>query len=251
MSKKDLLTALSEIGLKEKEADLYLASLELGPSSVLQLAKTSKLKRTTIYSVIDSLLAKGLMIEEHRGFKKLYSPERPEKLQSILQNKNRLLEEMLPEFAALYNFKEAESSIKFYHGLDNVKEVYESLLRDIRAGEEYMIFSAMRLWYNLDPEYFQDFTERRAKLSKKLGFRIRLIVEDSPIAKEHKKVEKELSETIKFLSKKTSLTTNLVIIPKKVVIHQLSDPVNAMVIENRHIVKMHQEIFEIMWNSIQ
>ena len=249
-NQQHLLRSLSEIGLKEKEAALYLASLQTGPSTVLELAKASGLKRTTIYSVIESLVAKGLMIEELRNFKKVYTIERPEKLESLLDQKRSILQKTLPEFSSLYNFQEGESSIKFYQGLENIKDVYESLLRDIRPNEEYMIFSAMKKWYDLAPAYFQDFTKRRAQLSRDLGFRIRLIAEDSEIAREHKKMEKVLNETIRILPSKTYLSTNMVVIPKKVTIHQLTSPINAMVIENRHIVKMHQEIFEIMWNSL-
>lgn len=249
-NQQHLLRTLSEIGLTEKEAVLYLASLQLGPGTVLQLAKASKLKRTTIYSVIESLISKGLMIEELRKFKKVYTIERPEKLEVLLDQKRAILHQTLPELSSLFNFQEGESSIKFYQGIENIKEVYESLLRDIRSGEEYMIFSAMKKWYDSSPTYFQDFTERRAQLSRDLGFRIRLIVEDSPIARQHKKIERVLNETIRILPSQTSLSTNMVIIPKKVVIHQLTPPVNAMVIENRHIVKMNQEIFEIMWNSL-
>ena len=130
-NQEHLLRTLKEIGLKEKEAELYLTSLQLGPSTVLQLAKVSKIKRTTIYSVIEALVAKGLMIEELRKFKKVYTIERPEKLETLLDEKRNILQKTLPEFSSLYNFKEGESSIKFYQGLENVKEVYEGLLRDI------------------------------------------------------------------------------------------------------------------------
>ena len=108
----------------------------------------------------------------------------------------------------------------------------------------------MQRWYDLDSAYFEDFTRRRAALSRRLRFRIRLLVEDSPVARKHREMQAELSETIRFLPKETGLTTNLVIIPKKVVVHQLVAPVHAMVIENSHLVKMHREQFEIMWRAL-
>ena len=54
----------------------------------------------------------------------------------------------------------------------------------------------------------------------------------------------------KILPKNTTLTTNLVIIPKKVFIHQLVPPVMGIVIENKSIIQMHREMFEIMWKSV-
>ena len=101
-----MIKSLIEIGLSEKEATLYVASLELGSSTVLELAKTSKLKRTTIYSLIDSLIEKGLMIEEFKGFKKVYSPSEPKNLERILDTKKNLLENILPELSSIHNFQE-------------------------------------------------------------------------------------------------------------------------------------------------
>ena len=43
----------------------------------------------------------------------------------------------------------------------------------------------------------------------------------------------------------------MVITPKKVVIHQLNDPIIAIVIENKNISKMNKEMFEIIWDSIK
>jgi hypothetical protein len=42
-----------------------------------------------------------------------------------------------------------------------------------------------------------------------------------------------------------------VIIPKKVVIHQITDPIFAIVLENKNIVQMHREQFEIMWKAVE
>ena len=64
--------ALLACGLNKKEAKLYLASLELGPATVNKLAKKSRLKRTTIYSLIDSLGARGIIKEVRRRGKKYF-----------------------------------------------------------------------------------------------------------------------------------------------------------------------------------
>ena len=55
----DLLTNL---GLSEKSAQVYVAALSLGTSSVQTLAKKSGLKRPTAYSYIEELLQEGLSL---------------------------------------------------------------------------------------------------------------------------------------------------------------------------------------------
>ncbi len=42
----------------------------------------------------------------------------------------------------------------------------------------------------------------------------------------------------------------MIITPNKVIIHQLSNPILAIVIENKNISRMNKEMFEIIWNSI-
>ena len=100
----------------------------------------------------------------------------------------------------------------------------------------------------LDPEYFQNFTERRAKLN----INTRMLLQDSKTARELKNKEKNYNiKGVKIFPQKMSLTTNIVIIPKKIVIHQLTPPIMAVVIENKSMINMQKEIFEIIWNSLK
>jgi sugar-specific transcriptional regulator TrmB len=57
----DLIKELRHFGLSDKEAAVYLASLNLGPASVQDLSHKSKVNRATTYVVIESLTTQGLM----------------------------------------------------------------------------------------------------------------------------------------------------------------------------------------------
>ncbi len=238
---------LTNLGLTENEARVYIAALSTGPATILRIAQTAEIKRTTVYSVIETLKMKGLITIHFKGFKKLFVAENPEKLESILEARKALLAKALPEFAALYNLKGNESTIKFYEGLEGVKTAYEGLLHDVKPKENYSIISNIEPWLSHDPKFFLDFTKRRAKLN----INIRLLLQDSPTARAHRRLQKTFNETIKILPAGTTIVSNLVIIPKKIVLHQLHPPVMAVVIENQSIVCLHQEMFEIMWRSIK
>ena len=245
MKNNQLIQTLTELGLNEKEANVYVSALSAGPSPILKIAQAAGLKRTTVYSVIESLKQKGLMTIELKGWKKLFAAEDPEKLETILETRRLKFKNLLPEFSALYNLKGGESFIKYYEGLEAMKSVYEGLIRDVRPHEDYSIIADQRRWYELAPEFFEDFTRRRAKLP----INIRMLLQDTLTARKFKKHEKIYNLKIKFLPEGTSLITNLVVIPKKVMIHQLTPPIMAMVIENKSIVQMHQQLFELIWRS--
>jgi len=69
---KDITPILKSLGLLDSEVKTYLASLENGPETVLDLAKLTKLSRQAVYSAIDALTERGLMSSALRGKKRYY-----------------------------------------------------------------------------------------------------------------------------------------------------------------------------------
>ena len=78
-----------------------------------------------------------------------------------------------------------------------------------------------------------------------------MLFQDSELAHDWKKIERNFNAKIKVLPKNTHLKTNLVITPQKVLIHQLTDPILGIVIENKSVIQMHTEMYELIWNSLQ
>ncbi len=245
MKNNALLDILHNLGLSENESKVYFSCLSLGPSTILRIAKAAELKRTTVYSVIESLKQKGLVGIEINGFKKKFVAEDPAKLEVILEARRKKLHDSLPEFSALYNLRGGESFIKYYEGLEAVKNVYESLIRDIKPHQDYLIIGNQDAWIDLDKDYLSNFMDRRAKLP----INIRMLLIDSKSSREWKTQERNFNAQIKILPLNTKLRTNLVITPQRVLIHQLVHPIIGIVIENKSVIQMHQEMYEIMWNA--
>jgi sugar-specific transcriptional regulator TrmB len=243
----NLINILKDLGLSDHEASVYLASLSLGPSTISKIAQNSGVKRTSVYPIIDSLRQKGLVNIEFQGWKKLYTAESPDKLKFIINDKLNKLEEKLPDFLAMYNLKGGESFIKYYEGIEGIKTVYESFLTDYKPNEDYLVISDTEEWHKHDPEYFEEFLKRRSKLK----INVRMLLQDKPRAHKLKARERELNYKMKILPPKTDLITNTVIVPKKVLIQQLTHPVFGMVIENKSIIQMNRQLFEIIWNSLK
>ena len=95
MKKENLVKTLEDLGLTENESRVYFASLSLGPSTVQRIAKASEVKRTTTYSVIESLQKRGLININVSGFKKTYVAESPEKLERMIEEKKENLRNIL------------------------------------------------------------------------------------------------------------------------------------------------------------
>lgn len=246
MTKKQLLQVLTELGLSDLEACVYLASLSLGSSTIMKLASEANIKRTTAYSLVEHLQQKGLMRTELRGFKKRFAAASPDTLETMLEHQRQKLLHALPDLQALYTMESGDSVIRQYEGLEATKGIYEQILKDVRPHDDYLILSNLDLTIKAAPEFFLHFIQRRAKLD----LNIRMLTQDSATAREHQRLQKNYNETIKILPPHTKLSTNLVVIPKYVVIHQMVSPIFAIVIEHKNVIQMHREQFEIMWKSI-
>src|SRR3989338_1293596 len=130
-----IIKTLAEFGLEEKEAEVYLASLVLGSTTILKLANQSGVNRTTTYEIINNLERKGLMKKEIRGLKTLFAPEPPEKLENTLKFKMKLLKQTLPELESKYHLKSTGSAIKYYEGLTAIKNLYDDILYDFKPHD--------------------------------------------------------------------------------------------------------------------
>jgi HTH-type transcriptional regulator, sugar sensing transcriptional regulator len=127
---------LEEIGLNEKEAKVYLASLELGQSTVQKIAKKSEVNRATAYFIIDALMKRGLMSSFHKGKKQYFLSADPDRLIDFLEKekenievKKKNLKKLLPELQSINNKQTDRPVVKYYEGKDGIFAMVNELTR--------------------------------------------------------------------------------------------------------------------------
>lgn len=185
---QDLARELTHFGLSEKEAAVYIASLELGPSPVQDISHKAKVNRATTYVMIESLSGRGLMSTYVRGKKRFYVAETPDRLRTIIRLKQKELEEqenelegVLPMLMALFNVDGAKPQIRYLEGpegLQTVRDQYTAL-----KGESLQIVP-MDDVEELDqiverrPEHLKKFVE-----SEKSSYRALLVMKDPDTSK--------------------------------------------------------------------
>lgn len=82
---------LVRLGLSEKEAKLYLLLLRVGPSPVSPLAKRAKMKRVSVYYVLETLIDRGLIRYENQLGGRRYLAYNPECLLDFLEKEKAQL----------------------------------------------------------------------------------------------------------------------------------------------------------------
>jgi len=131
----DIEKFLETTGLEDSEAKVYLALLELGPSTVSEVTKKAQITRTLGYHVLEKLGWMGLVDRvSGKGSKQIYSSNHPRSFFQHVKNQKskwdrslKKVEEVLPELISLYNIVE-KPSIRFKEGVKGVKELYEESL---------------------------------------------------------------------------------------------------------------------------
>src|SRR6204780_2263188 len=130
-----MLKELQDIGLSEKEARVYLASLELGRTTAEKLAKHAKVNRSTTYVQIESLMKKGLMSTYEEGKKTYFAPESPEYLKRIFELKKREFEvrekelnDFLPGLMRQFEGAGDRPTVRFFDGKEGIISLREEAL---------------------------------------------------------------------------------------------------------------------------
>ncbi len=246
MNDNRLVSTLETIGLSRIEADVYLAALSQGPTTVQNIAKASELERTNIYRVIQLLEKKGLMSVQLEGLKKRYVAENPEQLEHVASTIREKFGAILPELKEMYTHARGSGRIKYATSKRGLHSFYNELLSEVRPRDFYYVISDLESWHQIDPEYFDSFIQKRVKKN----INIRLLVQDGDIAQYNKKFERNFLQEVRILPKNTKLITDTVITPHKVVIVQFAEPLTTFVIENKGIIEAHKQYFDIMWESL-
>lgn len=88
-----LENSLKNLGLTEKEITIYLEVLKNGRISPTQVARTSKINRTTVYSVAKELMKKGFILEDLAGKSSTLVAVPPQDLKFLIQKEEKQLEQ--------------------------------------------------------------------------------------------------------------------------------------------------------------
>ncbi|MBI4122334.1 MAG: hypothetical protein HY461_03300 [Parcubacteria group bacterium] len=239
----DLIQSLAGVGLSENEAKVYLACLELKVASVQNLSKKSGVKRTTIYFLLDHLQQLGLMSTTTRGDKLFMVAEAPLRLQQILEEKSRELASNLAALNSLHNQSADKPSIRFYQGVEGLKQVYEDTLQE---GRDMACFVG---WKSL-AEFNDKIINRYIKERVKRGIRVRALADRSQESVFYQKKGVEELRELRFLPKNhLPFHSEVNIYGNKVATLTFNRELLGVIIESQEIANTWRMVFELLWGQ--
>src|SRR5680860_256613 len=242
---------LKELGLTDKEVDVYLAGLRLGPTTAQYLADASEVKRSTVYFVIDGLKKHGLINQTFRGRKKFFEMASPEKLTKFVDNdKNKLkkkegvINKIISDLQIMASKSEFASDIKIYEGYDETMRILFELAKT--KSPTYGFYTS-HYFLPEDLERAKKATAEFNKIKRRAKSKLYIITDQIPLSsKFFPSADEELRE-FRFLSEDVKLPAMVDITDDIVALTSIRDGYSCIVIKNKTIADTLRIIHGIVW----
>lgn len=125
---KFMLNTLKQIGLEDKQAKIYLACLELGKTTIIEIARKTGIKRTTVYENMEEMINAGYIKITTKGKRKMFVALDPQKLKGLMRRREEMLEQVMPQLMSMNNVSEAKPKMWFYQDKEGILKAYEDVL---------------------------------------------------------------------------------------------------------------------------
>lgn len=251
---------LTEIGLSNKEATVYMTLLRSGTQSTSYIAKRSNLNRGTAYVVLHTLLQKGLVVQITKRKIQYFTALDPMQLPTYIDRRERdlahqktQLQTMMGQLLAIKNPHTNQPKIQYYEGQEGARTVLEdTLTAKTKILRSYLSIADMADF--LGQEYFQSYTSRRVTKGYTLHA-IRTPEKDrealmhEAASARYRTSRKERRE-VRHAPDLLTFPITLYIYDHKIALISSKNEGYAVLIESEELADMQQKLFSILWISL-
>ncbi|MEI7452201.1 MAG: helix-turn-helix domain-containing protein [Candidatus Falkowbacteria bacterium] len=242
---------LQNVGLNDKEIKVYLELLRVENDSVLDLSKKTKILRTSIYPILDSLKSKGLIVEVKVGAKIRFQAEAPEKIETYIETQKikldeqaQLANEYIPQLKSMSRQTGEKPIVKVYEGREGIFKANEESFGYGNISDDdtaYYIYP-FDLLENL-------FSNEELKKGTKQRTARKIKSETLYTYSKGERTPSENSKRIKINEKKYPLTCDISIHKDKVRINTLGKSLSSLVIKSQDIADTLKSLFKIAFDN--
>jgi sugar-specific transcriptional regulator TrmB len=237
-------TILRKAGLTESQAKGYLALIEHGELSPVELAKITGEGRTNGYMICDKLEKLGLA--EKSRVNNTYIPENPVRLKQLLISQQKALRDtnaelatILPSLLSTFRLVTDKPGVLHLEGTESLKTLYDDI---IKTEDTLLIFSSTE--GGKDTEISQ-MTERQTERQRKAHIKTKMLV--PPDVLEHYVVEdNSLFETRS--APYSALETQIIVYGPNVAMTTFNNGITTMIITSEPVAGTFKNLFEGLWS---
>jgi len=236
-----LITTLQDLGLNQKESEVYLELLKLGQAGATRLSSATSINRVTIYGILESLKQKGFVTSVKKDKKINFIPIEPKKILNLLKQKEINFSSVISELESISNTSKNKPSVKIYEG---EKSIYGLMIEIFGSGKQVYSFGNMDI-----PELQYEFgTSNLRKLRLMSGTKINSISNKLPSENTEKALWKKISE-MRILKSLSKLTTWTYVWEGKVANISYKNGLIGELIEDEEFANTQKFLWDMMWGK--
>lgn len=236
-----------QLGLDDREAEVYLALLPLKIGRVSTIAKAAKQPRTLTYVILEKLQKRGLVSEIEKGKTHNFVAESPRRLLSYvddqideLEEAQHLLKSAVPQLEALTSPLAAKPRVTMLSGVGGVKQLY----RDALQHEIIGIFNTEAMYKafggNIVTKIFGNDVQLKGR---------DLLVDNDGARNFVKEISQNEEYEIRFLSKGMNFHSDTLVFGDTVALFSYDDEKTIVRIENKNLADTFRSWFNALWNN--
>ncbi|MBL8030800.1 MAG: hypothetical protein JNK33_00530 [Candidatus Doudnabacteria bacterium] len=245
---------LLKLGLSEKEVRVYLALLEHGRLTASELARKTKIKRPTMYVILQALTVKHLIAKEPGKKVEVFIPMPPDSLKSLFTQEERELHKK-KELAARATLELSQYGSNAVFSIPKVtfvpeEDMNEYLYANTPKWNESMLKYDGILWGFTTPSYVKVLAEYVDWWSEKTIGLIDLKLFSAPDDDQYAFSKKYKHREMKVWPGKNMFNTSLTVQGDFVVMeHTEVKPYYIIDVYDKVLAENLREMFQVLWKT--
>ncbi len=243
---------LEDAGLSDKEAKVYLSLITVDRDTVVGLANKTKIKRPTVYTILDSLQKKGLVAEVDESGKKKYVAEAPERLTGYIERKalslnelkERFVVDVIPQIKTFQRENSEKPVVKYFSGKDGVLSAATDFF-DYKDGDKelvYIVYSKDLVDQLIKPEESSRY--KKPRVSNKIKAKVLYNWSKG------EKSSDDLADRLKVDESKYPFDADITIYKNKVRITMLNNSFSGIYIESKDLAETLKSLFKLAFDNL-
>ncbi len=247
-NKNTLLKKLKDIGFDDKVALVYVSIVELGQTTASRVARHARLKRTTVYNVLPSLIEQGLIEKNIIRNVSTFTVSNVSMLSRQVEERVSLAKEIESELTKIKTVYPTKSQITVHEGVEGLKKIYNDIIDETPKDTVLYAYYHVSNSFKQPPE---DILAAETKARVKKGIHLKLISDNRTIIQDDYKTNTVHHREVKFITPQGSQGNGETILTEDKIIHiSYSDNYLCTVIQNKDIVAMQRMAFEQLWERL-
>ena len=247
---QDAFDALAKLGLKRDEAKIYLACLRnKGGLFMHEIARISKVNRSTVDLIIRRLLARNFLSSFREGRRRKFVAESPERLLFDFQRDLEDFRTVIPRLMRLSTNAE-QTRVTLHEGAKGVQAALDEIILTLKILPEkerinYTVISGREI-EKIRPRFHQQFIARRVQNRMPCH----MIAVRSEPRQTWPSSSKDLRVVKMFDGKDNPLNLEIELAGDKIFLFLFTRPLGAIAIQNKTIATSLRSLFNLVWETL-